>query len=57
MKKYSTPDMYVFLVSKDEIMFDIIDKSGNVTDGEGDDIYNPTLSGGGTGNNPISGGI
>ena len=57
MKKYSTPDMYVFLVSKDDIMFDIIDKSGNVTDGEGDDIYNPTLSGGGTGNNPIGGGI
>ena len=57
MKKYSTPDIYVLVLSKDEIMLDILDKSGNVTDGPGDDIYNPTLSGGGTGNNPIGGGI
>ena len=57
MKKYSTPDMYVLAISKDEIMFDIINGSGNVSDGEGDDIYNPTLSSGGTGNTLIGGGI
>ena len=53
MKKYSTPDMYVLVISKEEIMFDIINGSGNVSGGEGDDIYNPTLAGGGTGNTPI----
>lgn len=54
MKKYSTPDIYMLGITKDDIMVDIFG-SGNIGDVPGDDVHNPTLAGGGTGNTPIGG--
>ena len=40
MKKYTTPDICILAFTKEEIMFDLIQSSGNVIEGPGDDIYN-----------------
>ena len=56
MKKYSTPDIYMLGITKDDIMVDIFG-SGNASGAPGDDVHNPTLAGGGTGNTTIGGGI